>query len=90
MFHITEDFRYEMEQWLAVRKRMNEVSWYDPAHHSIAITGAIDASSQAWGGVVRSPPVFAKVFCVAADFLHSAEHQDSTQIKICRMSRGFE
>ena len=60
--------RYEMEQWLAVRKRMNGASWYDPAHHSIAITGATDASSQGWGGIVRSPHKSGKEFRAAADF----------------------
>ena len=60
--------RYEMEQWLAVRKRISGASWYDPTHHPIAITGATDASSQGWRGVVRSPRVFAKVFRTAADF----------------------
>ena len=60
--------RYEMEQWLAVWKRMNGSSWYDPAHHSIAITSATDASSQGWGRVVRNPHASAKEFRAAADF----------------------
>ena len=61
--------RYKMEQWLAVGKRMNGAFGYDPTHHSIAITGATDASSQGWGGVVRSPLlVSAKVFRATADF----------------------
>ena len=60
--------RYEMEQWLAVRKRMNGASWYDPTHHSVAITGTTDESSQGWGGVVRSPHISAKEFRAAADF----------------------
>ena len=47
---------------------MNGASWYDPTHHSIAITGATDALSQEWGGAVRSPRVSAKVFRTAADF----------------------
>ena len=60
--------RYEIEQWLAVRKRMKGASWYDPGHHSIVNTGAIDASSQGWGGVVWSPHESAKEFSAAADF----------------------
>ena len=47
---------------------MNGASWYDPGHHSIAITGATDASSQRWGGVIWSPHESAKEFSAAADF----------------------
>ena len=60
--------RYEIEQWISVRKHMNGASWYDPTHRSIDITGATDASSQEWGGVVRSPRVYANVFRAVADF----------------------
>ena len=60
--------RYEMEQWLAVRKHMNGTFWYDPTHHSIALTGAPDASSQGWGGVLRSLLISAKTFRATVDF----------------------
>ena len=43
----------EMELWLQVRSRMNGASWYDSAHHPLPTTGASDASSSSWAGVVH-------------------------------------
>ena len=60
--------RSEMELWLDVRARMNGASWYDAAHHALSISGATDASSTGWGGVVRGPSGSVEVFRAAADF----------------------
>ena len=43
----------EIELWLQVRSRMNGASWYDSAHHPLSTTGATDASSSSWAGVVH-------------------------------------
>ena len=43
----------ELHTWREVRHRMNGASWYDATHHSIKLTGATDASSSGWGGIVR-------------------------------------
>ena len=52
--------RLEMLKWLEVRKQFNGASWYRAEHKLVSLTGASDASSTGWGGVVRSPadPVF--------------------------------
>ena len=47
----------ELERWLEVRGHMNGASWYEAAHHVLALTGATDASSRGWGGLVRGPGV---------------------------------
>ena len=57
-----------MELWLQVRSRINGASWYDSAHHPLTITGATDASSSSWAGVVRGTPGSGEVFRAAADF----------------------
>ena len=44
--------------WREVRHRMNGASWYDAIHHSLKLTGATDASSSGWGGIVRGFQVF--------------------------------
>lgn len=49
--------RLELERWLEVRGHMNGASWYKAAHHVLALTGATDASSRGWGGLVRGPGV---------------------------------
>ena len=43
----------EFRTWWEVRHRMNGASWYDATYHSIKLTGATDASSSVWGGIVR-------------------------------------
>ena len=55
----------EFHTWREVRHRINGASWYDATHHSIKLTGATDASSSGWGGIVRGP---FKSFKAAADF----------------------
>ena len=46
------DLRFEMETWLEVRIRLNGAPWYDATRHVLTISGATDASSQAWGGLI--------------------------------------
>lgn len=51
---------FELRQWLLVRARFNGASWYRAEHKMLSLTGASDASSSGWGGLVRSPgcPVY--------------------------------
>ena len=60
--------RFEMERWLEVRSRLNGAPWYDATRHVLTISGATDASSQAWGGLIRGPFGAFAVFEAAADF----------------------
>ena len=77
--------RYEMEQWLAVRERLNEVSWYHPAHHSIAITGAIDASSQAHGEVSFGALRYSRKYSARLQTFYTAQNT-----KILHKSKSVE
>ena len=47
---------------------MNGAPWYDATRHVLAISGATDASFQAWGGLIRGPYGTFSVFKAAADF----------------------
>ena len=58
----------EIELWLQARSRMNGASWYDSAHHPLSTTGASDASSSSWAGVVHGTRSSGEVFRAAADF----------------------
>ncbi|CAB1112862.1 unnamed protein product [Ectocarpus sp. CCAP 1310/34] len=51
---------FEMQRWLEVRKKFNGASWYRAEHKLLSLTGASDASSRGWGGLIRSPgqPIF--------------------------------
>ena len=60
--------RFEMERWLEVRSRLNGAPWYDATRHVLTISGATDASSQAWGGLIRGSFSAFSVFKAAADF----------------------
>ena len=60
--------RFEMERWLEVRSRLNGAPWYHATRHVLTISGATDASSQAWGGLIRGPSGAFSVFKAAADF----------------------
>ena len=60
--------RFEMEGWLEVRSRLNGEPWYDATRHTLTISGATGASSQAWGGLIRGPFGAFSVFKAAADF----------------------
>ena len=53
---------------------MNGASWYDATHNSLKLTGATDASSSGWGGIVWGPFKYFNVFKQAAGF--SAELTD--------------
>ena len=66
----------ELHTWREVRHRMNGASMYDATNHSIKLTGAMDASSSGWDGIVRGPSKSFSVFKVAADF--PAEWRDYT------------
>ena len=44
---------FEMEKWLEVRKELNGASWYRAEHKMVILTGASDASSSGWGGLIR-------------------------------------
>ena len=58
----------ELRTWREVSHPMNGASWYDATHHSIKLTGATDASSSGWGGIVQGPFKSISVFKAAADF----------------------
>ena len=58
----------EFHTWWEVHHRLNGVSWYDATHHPIKLTGATDASSSGWGGIVRRPFNSYSGFKAAADF----------------------
>ena len=57
-----------MEIWLEVRTWLNGTPWYDATRHALAITGATDASFQAWDGLIRGPFGAFSVFRASADF----------------------
>ena len=44
---------FEMEKWLEVRKELDGASWYRAEHKMVILTGASDASSSGWGGLIR-------------------------------------
>ena len=67
--------RFEMERWLEVKTRLSGAPSYDATRHVLTITGATDASSQAWGGLIRGPFGAFFAFKVAADF--SAERHNA-------------
>ena len=60
--------RFKMERWLEVRRRLNGAPCYDATRHVLTVSGATDASSQAWGGLIRGPFGAFSVFKAAADF----------------------
>ena len=60
--------RFEMERWLEVRSRLNGAPWYDATRHVLTIAEATDASSQAWGGLIRGSFSAFSVFKAACDF----------------------
>ena len=71
---------FETEKWLEVRSRLNGAHWYDATRHVLTISGATDASSQAWGGLIRGPFGAFSVFKAAADFL-AAWHNAHINVK---------
>ena len=72
--------RFEMERWLEIRSRLNGAPWYDATRHVLTISGATDASSQAWRGLIRGPFGAFSVFKAAADF-PSAWHNAHINVK---------
>ena len=72
--------RFEMERWLDVKSRLNGAPWYDATRHVLTISGATDASSQAWGGLIRGLFGAFSVFKAAADF-SAAWHNAHINIK---------
>ena len=57
---------FEMETWLEVRKEFNGASWYRAEHKMGILTGASDASSSGWGGLIRG--LHHGVFRAGGDF----------------------
>ena len=47
--------RFEIDRWLEVRRSMNGSPWYRAAHRMLTLTGVLDASSEAWKGLIRTP-----------------------------------
>ena len=47
--------RAEFDRWLEVRARMNGATWFQAQHRVLSVSGATDASSSGWGGVMRGP-----------------------------------
>ena len=72
--------RFKMEKWLEVRSRLNGAPWYDATRHVLTIPGATDASSQAWGGLIRGLFGAFSVFKAAADF-PAAWHNTHINVK---------
>ena len=60
--------RFERERWLEVGIRLHRAPWYDATPHVLTISVATDASSQAWGGLIKRPFGAFSVFKAAADF----------------------
>ena len=60
---------FEMERWLEVRIQLNGAPWYDASRHVMTNLEATDASSQAWGGLIRGPFGAFSVFKASANFL---------------------
>lgn len=56
-YRITKDsgLMTELVKWLEVRMRLNGAAWYRALHHVLKVTGATDASSVGFGGVIRGP-----------------------------------
>ena len=51
-----------------MRSRLNGTPWYDATRHVLTIAGDTDASSRAWGGLIRRPFGAFSVSKAAADF----------------------
>lgn len=57
---------FEIKTWLEVRQQFNGAAWYSAEHKMVSLTGASDASSSGWGGLIRSPGQ--DVYRAAGDF----------------------
>ena len=69
---------FELKRWLEVREHFNGASWYRAEHKQLALTGASDASSGGWGGLIRSPGQ--PIFKAGGDFpLHVAQQHINVQ-----------
>ena len=60
--------QYRTTEYIEVRTRLNRVPWHDATRHVLTITGATDASSQAWGGLIREPFGTVSLFRAATEF----------------------
>ena len=58
--------RFEFDQWLAVRTRLNGAQWHKALHQRMTLTGSSDASKLGWGGVMKCPGQ--AIFRAAGDF----------------------
>ena len=67
--------QYRTTEWLKVRTRLNRAPWHDATRHVSTITGATDASPQAWGDLIEKPFGTVSLFRAAADF--SAERYNA-------------
>ena len=56
------------EEWLKARIRLNRAPWHGATGHVLTITGATDASSHAWSGLIREPFGTIPLFRAAVDF----------------------
>ena len=63
-----------------MRSRLNGAPWYHVTRHVLTVSGATDASSQAWGGLIRGPFGAFSVFKAAADF-PAAWHDTHINVK---------
>ena len=53
--------RFERERWIEVGIRLHRAPWYDATPHVLTISVGTDASSQAWGGLIKE--TVRSVFC---------------------------
>ena len=60
--------QYRTAEWLDVRTRLNRAPWHDATRHVPTITGSTDASTQAWGGLIRRLFGTVSLFRAPADF----------------------
>ena len=78
---------FEMEKWLEVRKELNGAPWYRAEHKMVILTGASDASSSGWGGLIRG--LHHDVFRAGGDFppALAEEHKKGTHCnRLCACS----
>ena len=52
---VAGSLRDEMKMWLELRLHLNGAPWSKAFHQVLSVTGATDASSSGWGGVMRGP-----------------------------------
>ena len=60
--------QYRTAECSVMRARLNRAPWHDVIRHVPIITGATDASPQAWSSLIRRPFGTVSLFRAAADF----------------------